>query len=283
MRQTIATILAIAIVACVSHVPEPGHRSTSDERGTSNVVSSDATIATARPGPVRPITFASACVPHVLRLPVRADIEPGQTPDPDYAGVGRASDTSLVFLRPLCIKDHGETRCRDRPDAVIAAQGTSGFHGEGVGVLSVIYSTQLSVRLERFDETASMSDAFAFTEADSVVEDGCLTIRWSADGVGTLANVRGDFTRADAGSPWMFRPGPRLCAQTHVAGDDRVFDAPLRVTGKGTTAIPKTGLSGVYVTGTIRASDAPSSTPFVQGAFSVVADQVVRLEYRGPW
>jgi hypothetical protein len=163
-----------------------------------------------------------------------------------------------------------------------ADQGKPGFHGDDVGVLSVIYSTQLSVVLERFDEKTPMADALAFTEEDSVVEDGFVRLRWSTDSVATLTNVRGDFTRADAASPWMFRPWPRLCARTHVAGDDRVFDAPLRVTGKATTAIPNTGLSGVYVTGTISAPDPPSSTPFAQSAFSVVADQVVRLEWRRP-
>jgi hypothetical protein len=199
----------------------------------------------------------------VLRLPVRADIEPGRTPNVDQ----------IEFLRPLCITNHGETTCRVRPDVLTVDQGNHAFHGDSVGVLSVLYSprdpTRLAVSLERFDDTMSVADARSLTEAASVVEDGCVKIPWSSDGVGTLRSIRGDITRADAGA-WTFRPSPRICAATHVPGDDRVFDAPLPMTGAGTTALPATGLSGALITGTLRGP----------GAFSVVADGVVRMEWR---
>jgi hypothetical protein len=254
-RQTIGVVLATA--AC-AHSPPPAQEPTR-------------TIANERPadpGRVRPLTFAAACVPKSLRVPVRADIEPGRTPDVDH----------ILFLRPLCIADHGETTCHDRPDVLVADKRA--FHGDGIGELWISPDpTRLTVSVENFDQTMALADALALTEAAAVIEDGCVTIPWSSEGVGTLHDVRGDVTR-DAGGPWMFRPSPRLCAPTHVPGDDRVFDAPLPVTGTATTAIPTTGLAGVYVIGTLRAPAGTTSSPFVQSRFSVVADSFVTLQWQ---
>ena len=203
-------------------------------------------------------------MPKSLRVPVRADIEPGRTPDVDH----------ILFLRPLCIADHGETTCHDRPDVLVADKRA--FHGDGIGELWISPDpTRLTVSVENFDQTMALADALALTEAAAVIEDGCVTIPWSSEGVGTLHDVRGDVTR-DAGGPWMFRPSPQLCAPMHVPGDDRVIDA-FPVTGKGTTGIPKLGLHGARITGTLRGPPGgTSSSMFAPGAFSTVADVVAK-------
>ncbi|CAN5914999.1 hypothetical protein BH11MYX3_BH11MYX3_29690 [soil metagenome] len=219
---------------------------------------------------IRRLTFAAACVPNVLRLPVRVDIDPARTPNVNQ----------LVFLRPLCVSDHGETTCHQWPD-VLFVGGTQVFHGVGVGVVALTPDpTKLSVSLEKLDETMTLADALALDEAGAVIEDGCVTIPWSSEGVGTLQAVRGSFTRDDARAPWMFRPSPRICAPTHVPGDDRVFAAPLLASGRTTTGIPATGLSGVYVSGTIRGPQQSSSDMFVPSTFVVVVDGYHTVEWR---
>lgn len=240
------------LVACA-------HSSESRQQSTTNA------DATARSDAARPLIFAGRCVPNVLRLPVRADIEPGRTPNIDQ----------VLFLRPLCIADQAETLCHVRPN-VIVDQGGRAFHGDGVAVVSVINPDprHLTVSVDRFDETIVLADGLALTEASSVIEDGCVKIAWTSEGLGKLDGVRGDFTRVDLNGPWMFRPVPRLCAAAHVPGDDQVLDAAFPVTGKGTTAIPEAGLHGAHVIGTLR-GPAVGSTPY-----SAVVDQVIRMEWR---
>lgn len=256
-------LLATGAIAC-AHSPQSrpeAAKTTVDERAPSDVAPTPAiTTDPARSKDTRPLTFAGISMPRVVRLPVRADVEPGRTPNVDQ----------VLFLRPFCIADNGESWCHDRPSVVTAGTGPA-FHGDGVGVLSVIYSrdpTRLTVSLEKFDETIPLADALAFSEASAVVDDGCVTIPWSS-GVGTLAGVRGDVDRVNSSGPWMFRPSPPLCAPAHVPGDDRVINV-FPVTGKGTTGIPKTGLSGASMNGTLRGPSGGTSS----GAFSAVADGV---------
>jgi hypothetical protein len=278
MRLTsVFVVLATPMVVACAHSPQSREESTRPiaDGGARSDVASDAAMTTdpsAAGSNVRPLTFAGRCVPNVLRVPVRADIEPGRTPNIDQ----------VLFLRPLCIADHGETMCHVRP-SVIVDQGGRAFHGDGVGVFTVIYSdpARLTVSLEKFDDTMALADGLAMSEASAVVEDGCVTIPWTSDGLGKLQGIRGDFTRVDPKGPWMFRPSPRLCAATHVPGDDRVVDAAFPVTGKGTTAIPTTGLMGVFVTGTLRGPGRGTTSSMTgQGAVSAVVDEVIRVEWR---
>ena len=156
---------------------------------------------------VRPLTFASACVPKVLRLPVRADIEPGRTPNVDQ----------LVFLKPVCIADQGKASCRVGPDVLYVDQSKRAFHGEGVAVLSVMYvphdPPKLTVSLESLDETTLLADALAITETAAVIEDGCVARR-------RLPGLRRRLHDRD--------PTPRLQLTRYENPDGLVVAVPLR-------------------------------------------------------
>jgi hypothetical protein len=268
MQPASSFVLLIGTVAACTHPTRLGR--TVDEPVPPGVAAeSRSSVSKAARSDAHPLTFAGRCVPNVFRLPVHADIQPGRTPNSDR----------LVFSRPFCIADNGTTMCHVQP-TIIVDQGGPAFHGDGVGVVRVIVGDQrrLAVSLEQLDKTFPLSDAFALTEAAAVVEDGCVTIPWSTDGVGKLEAIRGDLTRSGSTAPWMFRPSPRICAAAHVPGDDLVIDVPVPVTGKATAAIPKTGLSGARITGMLRG---PTGGTFAPAAFSVVANAIFpELEWR---
>lgn len=211
---------------------------------------SETKAAAPAPSPLpRPLTFAGTAMPSMLRVPVRADIVPGREPRSDQ----------LLFLRPICITNRGETTCYERPDVLFVDQAARPHRGDAVGVISVLYfanNPTLRVSLDKIDETMSLDDALAMTEAASVITDGCEAVQWSSDGRGTLRSVRGDFTRDEARGQWMFRPSLRpICSPTHAPGDDRVMEA-FPVTGKATDTLPPTGRRGVYVNVTLQANPA---------------------------